>query len=253
MIRLQYASDLHLEFPENSRYLKEHPLRVSGDMLILAGDIHYLGKESMRHPFWDWASDNYQQVVVIPGNHEFYDGYDLDTLHEGWSYPLRSNVAYHYNNVLHLDDTDIILSTLWGYIRMEESFITQQRVNDFRCIRSNGRILDFARFNEEHVRCFHFLSKRISESTAKHIIVATHHLPSYELLHPEFKASPLNGAFVVELGGFITASPVEYWIYGHSHRNMDISIGKTQCISNQLGYVNAGENRRFVPDKTIIF
>ena len=26
----------------------------------------------------------------------------------------------------------------------------------------------------------------------------------------------------------------EYWIYGHSHRNINAVIGKTQCVSNQL-------------------
>lgn len=251
MLSIQYASDLHLEFAENSRYLEEHPLQVTGDVLVLAGDTCYLGKNCARHPFWDWAANNYRQVVAIPGNHEFYDGYDLDALQEGWSYPLRQNAAFCYNKVLHLGDTDVILSTLWGYIRMEDAFITQQRVNDFRKIRSSGRMLDFARFNEEHIRCFHFLRRSILESTAKHIVVVTHHLPSYELMSAEFKASPLNGAFVVELGGFIAASEVDYWIYGHSHRNIDIPIGGTRCVSNQLGYVRADEHRYFDTAKSI--
>ena len=42
----------------------------------------------------------------------------------------------------------------------------------------------------------------------------SHHVPSFELMAPEFKGSPLNGAFTVELGGFIADSPIEYWIYG---------------------------------------
>ena len=69
MLRLQYASDLHLKLAENTRYLKDHPLQVTGDVLVVAGDSHYLGsKECTKHPFWDWASDHYEQVAVIPGN-----------------------------------------------------------------------------------------------------------------------------------------------------------------------------------------
>lgn len=56
-MRIQYASDLHLEFRENSSFLKHNPLAVAGEVLVLAGDIGYIGDENYsRHPFWDWAS-----------------------------------------------------------------------------------------------------------------------------------------------------------------------------------------------------
>lgn len=32
---IQYASDLHLEFADNWRYLRDNPLEVKGDILIL--------------------------------------------------------------------------------------------------------------------------------------------------------------------------------------------------------------------------
>ena len=72
-MRIQYASDLHLEFRENSSFLKHNPLAVAGEVLVLAVDIGYIGDENYsRHPFWDWASGNYSRVIVVPGNHEFY-------------------------------------------------------------------------------------------------------------------------------------------------------------------------------------
>ena len=99
-MKLQYASDLHLEFHENSRWLKENPLGVAGDVLILAGDIGYLGDDNYSsHPFWDWCAESFRRTVVIPGNHELYKSFDINDLHEGWQLEIRRNVKVCYNCV----------------------------------------------------------------------------------------------------------------------------------------------------------
>lgn len=48
-----------------------------------------------------------------------------------------------------------------------------------------------------------FLKESISNSLAQHILVVSHHVPSFEMLSPEFKGSIYNGAFTVELGDYI--------------------------------------------------
>ena len=55
----------------------------------------------------------------------------------------------------------------------------------------------------------------------------------------------MNGAFTVELEDYIKASGIDYWVYGHSHRNINNVIGNTQCVCNQLGYVFANEHFLF--------
>lgn len=56
-MKIQYMSDLHLEFSDNSRWIKHNELPVTGDILVLAGDIFYLkNKVAPLANFWKWAS-----------------------------------------------------------------------------------------------------------------------------------------------------------------------------------------------------
>ena len=251
-MKIQYASGLHLEFSENYSYLKRNPLKPVGDILILAGDIGYLNDDNYRnHPFWDWASDNYSQVIVSVGNHELYKYYDLAKMPQGLVYAIRNNVKCYYNAVVQIDNIDIIVSTLWAKIRLEDAYPTEQGVTDFHRILYNGELLTWDKFNREHDKCFSFIQDKVENSSAEHIIAVTHHVPSFQLASPDFEGSRINGAFTVELGKYIETSPVDYWIYGHSHRNIDKVIGKTRCITNQLGYVSHNEHLTFDSGKII--
>jgi len=253
-MKIQYASDLHLEFADNSRWLKENPLVIAGEILVLAGDIGYIGDDNYsKHPFWNWASDNYKQVIVVPGNHEFYKMFDLATLHNGWIFNIRPNVDCYYNAVIPLaDGVDLIATTLWSHISVENAYPIESCISDFKRIRYKDNPLDWERFNEEHDFCVRFLKTSVEHSQAKTILVASHHVPSFALMADEYKGSNVNEAFTVELGDYIAQSPVKYWIYGHSHRNIDRTIGNTKCVSNQLGYVFAGEHQSFEPNKHIV-
>jgi hypothetical protein len=50
----------------------------------------------------------------------------------------------------------------------------------------------------------------------------------------------------VELSDMIEGSAIDYWIYGHHHRNTSpFKIGNTLLLTNQLGYVAYGEHQQF--------
>lgn len=148
-MRMQYLSDLHTEFHTNMGFSKAHLFEVKGDVLVLAGDIGYLNDPAFgKLQFWKWASENYREVMIIAGNHEFYNGCDL-------------------------------LS-----------------------------------FGDSRIKMF---------------------LPNVEYYHI------LNSAFATKLGEYIVDNKIDCWIYGHSHENIDILLGTTQVVCNQLGYVKNGE------------
>lgn len=252
MTKIQYASDLHLEFAENSRYLRQNPIKPMADILVLAGDTGYLGCDAfIAHPFWDWAADNYEQVIVCLGNHEFYNFYDLASLADGTDVAIRPNVHYYYNKVVPVGDTDVIVSTLWSHVNQQDAFMTERCVSDFHRIIYKDKILDWQHFNQEYERCLQFIKDAVATSQARKKVIVTHHVPSFQLMSPEFAGSPINGAFTTELVDYIEQSGIDHWIYGHSHRNVNRLIGNTQCVCNQLGYVSHNEHLYFKDDAVI--
>ena len=248
-MKIQYASDLHLEFYENSNYLKNNPLKPVGDILVLAGDIECLNRDHFfNNSFWNYVSDNFKEVVVAAGNHEFYTSYDLANIRNGKICSVRRNVNYYYNSLLHIGNVSLIVSPLWSYIPVEQATSVKNGVSDFHRIYFNGSKLTVNEFNCEHERCLNFIKSSVTESAKalnNRIVVVTHHVPSFELSSPDYAGSQISGAFTTELANYIETSQIDYWIYGHSHRNINKVIGKTKCVSNQLGYVFYEEHHSF--------
>lgn len=70
-MKIQYCSDLHMEFHENMSFIKSLPLEPVSDVLVIAGDVGGHVDSTIPHlRLWKWASENYLQVLMIAGNHD---------------------------------------------------------------------------------------------------------------------------------------------------------------------------------------
>ena len=65
-MKIQYMSDLHMEFAENSRCLKHNEFPVTGDVLVLAGDIFYL-RNNVSHGLNDFYQTLYEALYDMEG------------------------------------------------------------------------------------------------------------------------------------------------------------------------------------------
>ena len=242
-MKIQYMSDLHLEFQENSRYVKHNEFPVTGDVLVLAGDTFYLNNTvAPLGRFWKWASEHYRQVLIVPGNHEYYGHCNVMDRGMQWRWMFKENVGFYQNQVVRIDDTDFILSTLWSHVPPQDEYFVEHGLNDFYQTKYEGHRLNVQNYNDMHRYCLDFIKKSVAESTAKHIVVVTHHLPTLKVVAPQHLGSDLNSAFATELGNYIANSPIDIWIYGHSHTNIDAVIDDTRIVSNQMGYVFQNEH-----------
>jgi predicted phosphohydrolase len=249
--RIQYASDLHIEFPANKQFLKQNPLLAVGDVLVLAGDIVPFHVMDKHRDFFSFLSDNFAATYWLPGNHEYYY-FDVaeksGVLHE----KIRDNVFLVNNTSAVHGDVKLIFSTLWSKISPGYQWDIERGMNDFRVIKYKGKRFSAESYNALFTENLAFIEAELEAETDKKLAVFTHHCPTMMHYPPLYKGSVLNEAFAVELFDLIEPSNIATWVYGHHHSNIpEFEIGNTLMCTNQLGYVQLGENKGFEPGKCL--
>lgn len=242
-MKIQYCSDLHLEFSENLQYLKEFPLQPTGEILILAGDIVPFEQIDKYQRFFNKLAKDYEMVYWLPGNHEYYN-YDVSSKSGSFIEKIKKNVWLVNNTTINRGDTSFLFSTLWANISLENEWFVQRGMTDFRAISNNGKRFTTENFNALHRESRSFLEANSSIEGKK--VVVTHHIPTFLNYPVQYKDDILNEAFAVELSDLIHAMEPQAWIFGHHHKNIpEFHIGNTRMLTNQLGYVKFGEHGRF--------
>lgn len=255
-MKIQYLSDIHLEFYKDPYSLvKKIVPNDESDILILAGDITVWDAGWQNNPAFQWFSDNFKHTIYIPGNHEYYNKYPYlskNPINE----KIRDNVYLLNNDFIEIDNVRFICSTLWSKIDPINSFYVVNSLSDYRRIYQEqenypiGEKLTVPFVNDVCELSKKFIFESISNELNN--VVITHHLPSYACIHPRFKGDNINSGFANnDIDDKIFDSNIKYWIFGHSHADVDdIDFDGTILTSNQYGY--NGENTNFKPKNIIL-
>ena len=246
-MKIQYCSDLHLEFLANKNYLKHFPIKPEGEILLLAGDIVLLKTMKDHDDFFNYCADNFEATYWIPGNHEYYQ-YDLADVRTPLYEKIKEHVFLLNNQSVTYKNVEFVFSTMWSHIPPQYEWDVQKNVNDFYQIKNKGKNFTATDFNTLHQTGLEFLQTELARPTDKQRIVVTHHVPTLMHYPQEYRHSEINSAFATELFEFIEGSNAAYWIYGHHHCNTaSFKIGNTTMLTNQLGYVQQKEHLLFNP------
>lgn len=237
-MRVLVFSDLHLEFKEFQ------PPRVDVDLVVLAGDINLLSRGVT------WANQVFTSpVIYVCGNHEFYRGHIDRTLTK-----MREAAAEHVhvleNQSLIIGDTRFLVGTAWTDFTSTGDYrvamqLCGEWMNDFRSIRIGDeyRKLRPADLIARNIATREFLVTELAKGFAGKTVVVTHHCPIPEVAghHDE---GHLGAAYTNEWHDLVGLADV--WIFGHTHRQVDLEVNGCRIISNPRGY--PGEPTGFVPD-----
>ncbi|RJF97313.1 metallophosphoesterase [Noviherbaspirillum saxi] len=233
-MKIQFASDLHLDILQQQfpGYRVIEP--TDADVLVIAGDIHH-GAGALE-AFADWPVP----VVYVNGNHEAYhENYPdlIGKLRQSASY---GSVRYLENQETRISGvrflgcclwTDYLFSDIGPELAMAEA---EKILYDHRLISTHEGSFSAADALRMHRQSRAWLSAKLDEVFDGPTVVVTHHGPHPQSVHPRFAGSPLNAAFVSDLTELMGKAAL--WIHGHVHDSFDYTIAGTRVVANPRGY-----------------
>ena len=234
-IKIQYVSDLHLEFEDNKDGLKH--MDTDADVLVIAGDLD-VGPRIFDHLI---SLSQKRQVVFVYGNHEFYDRKSVDGLKKKGRLVSKHNKNLHIldRESVIIGDTTFIGATGW----IDGSFQNIDngqygKYNDFSMINGfYGLHATWGTGDRKYIR------RAIASSETKHNIVITHFLPLALCISQSYSGNPYNPCFANSWKWvYDCADRIDYWIHGHSHEFFKQEIGEVIFCRNPFGYPTEGVN-----------
>lgn len=252
-MKIQIASDLHLEFPENTQWFKKNPFIPKSEVLILAGDIVYLEKFDTVQFFFEDISEKFERIIYLPGNHDYFGGAinkDYSVLNE--KFPNVEIIQQNKCEII--SETRFIFSTLWTRIPKSEAKGYMMNMNDYRQIFkiADGKMrrIDYHDTNRLHSEAIVFIENELLKIFDGKTVVVTHHAPDFSLVKGVVDEKKKH-AYASDLAPFIEKYSIHTWIFGHKHVSINKQFNRTRFISNPLGYLISRYNKEFTLDYTI--
>jgi len=242
-MKVQAASDLHTEIGPLEDHLMVLDTNTDVDVLVLAGDI------GVGHGNFEFARkildqfNNDVEIIMIAGNHEYYKGQYSERLGDYRLMGiLEDNIHFLENEEIIIDGVRFLGCTLWTDFVVKEPEISQSEalilaqmnLSDFRSIYHGSTYITAATTLSFHLESRAWLEKKLSEDFPGKTVVVTHHGPSWACKHHEYGHNEASPCFYSDLTDLVKKADV--WIYGHTHSNLDTTIGSCRLVSNQYGY-----------------
>lgn len=243
-MKIQFMSDLHLEFDEMRIPLKQAPV------LVLAGDI------TVGHRNNDWIVECarvFDQVIYINGNHEYYgQKYNKLRVEQREFYDDFDNIQFLERDCFEYDGVNFIGATLWskadpllGPFMSDFSRITMDH-NGYRKFSPGDAWL-------EHDRAREYIKSACRQDVPN--VVITHHTPSFQSQGDRYKGrynqDIISTGYCTNILDMFVDKNVHLWIHGHTHHCVDYVESGIRVVSNQRGYFGHELVDGFSPEKVI--
>lgn len=255
-LTIQLISDIHLEHMRGK--MPSIPRRAP--VIGLLGDIGLAGS-SIYAAFVRDLSQQFEQVLIIAGNHEYYGGEHFERkLQIQLLASSLQNVHFLDRRSVKIGGVTIAGCTLWSHIPQFVAPEVLAVINDYRVIKIQGSTdedpmpLSIGDTNGLHLQDVAFLRKEIelAKRTGQSVLILTHHAPLTKgTSSPLYEERATNHAFSTDLSSLM-GEPVVAWAYGHTHYNpKGLQVKGTIVVANQKGYSCERTGAAFDPGFTL--
>jgi len=249
---LKYVSDLHLEYkslnhPQISFLWNNKSTNIQNrnQYLALIGDIGNPFKDDFLE-FFKRCSLNYDKIMYVPGNHEYWNLDNNMRTYSGVNDKLQnicgkfSNVILLDNDIYDLDGIKIIGSTLWSRTSDDNKDYEKLVKNYYKMYNDNFLAITIDDTNKWNDTAIKFIEREIE--TSQPCILLTHYAPIFcdpiknqYTSDPKFFGTKTYEAYHNDLR-YLVKKPIRAWLYGHTHYSSTFYIDDVMISTNQLGY-----------------
>jgi hypothetical protein len=229
---IQFVSDIHLEYRDEP-YWWTQVIIPRSKYLVLAGDI-----APATHPFlpyfYLWCKDNFEKVVHVPGNHEYWrHGKNKPSMRESEEIMKdlcrKCGIIYCQKGIIELENTPgfpkIVGCTLWANVPDEYKYNP-----DFSSIKDFNSRIERGIFNDHK----EFIEYALDTIDSPPIIV-THHAPIEKGTQRKEHENSYKSIFYVNKLDHLAERSLA-WIFGHTHHVCDIYLPTGAVVtSNPIG------------------
>ncbi len=235
-----------------------------GDVLVIAGDIGHNNSQNIK--ILKLLKQYYKNIICVLGNHDYYLlGKENKSLFKN-SFERVENMRELINSqdgmyclngdIIEIDGIKFGGCDGWyndGYFGRQyptESFPRKSTNVMWRNIMNDA---EFIYGVENFDDIFQIERPKIEKVFKECDVMITHINPSAknEHININYQNNPSNVFFCFEGEKYLKNGNMKYWIFGHTHEELEYIEHNVHCICNPLGYFNESGNGKFVNIRTI--